>query len=127
MVWWGLRDLDALMSTQPKADEPGHLLGALLIGVLVVLLAAAWGLGIPRGPEPYGWDPVFMGLFLIALGLMFWASYYVAWKSFFLRWLLRFSMGTPGFKDRRTALFFAFVCLLNGIGVILHGFGLTIL
>jgi hypothetical protein len=113
------------MNAQPKADEPGRALGVAMIVILVVLLLTAWtmGMSIDR-PAPAGTGPIFMGLFLVALGFMFLASYFAAWKSFFLRWLLKFSMGFPFLADRRMALFFFVLCLFVGIGAIADGLGL---
>jgi hypothetical protein len=64
-----------------------------------------------------------MGLFLVALGLMFAASYSYSAKSFFLRWLLRFATGFPGMPSSKMALLLSFVCLLSGLGAIADGFG----
>jgi hypothetical protein len=64
-----------------------------------------------------------MGFFLLALGLMFLASYFYAAKSFFLRWLLRFAMGFPGMPSPRMAFFFSFLCVLTGLGAIADGLG----
>ncbi len=71
--------------------------------------------------------PVFMGLFLIALGLMFLASYFQSPKSFFLRWLLKLSMGFPFFSDRRMAIFFFVLCAFSGLVAIGSGLGVHIL
>ena len=116
------------METQPRADEPGYLLGAALLGILMALLAAAWVAGMStEKPAPPGTGPIFMGSFLIALGLMFLASYFIPWKSFFLRWLLKFSMGIPSLANRKMAIFFSMLCILSGIGAIADGLGIDVL
>jgi hypothetical protein len=67
-----------------------------------------------------------MGLFLLALGFMFLASYFYASKSFFLRWLLRFAMGFPGMPSPKMAFFFSFLCVVTGLGAIADGVGFRI-
>ena len=116
------------MDTQTRADEPGYLLGSVLLGILVALLAAAWIAGMSsERPAPPGMGPIFMGLFLIALGLMFLASYFSPWRSFFLRWLLKFSMGFPSLANRKMAIFFSVLCVVTGVGAIADGLGLDLL
>ena len=116
------------MDAQSRTDEPGHLLGAVLLGILVALLVAAWAMGLStEKPAPPGMGPVFMGLFLIALGLMFLASYFLSWKSFFLRWLLRSSMAFPFLANRKMAIFFSVLCLFSGLVAIADGLGLDLL
>ena len=68
-----------------------------------------------------------MGLFLLALGAMFLASYFYSSKSFFLRWLLRFAMGFPGMTSPKMAWLMSFVCALTGLGAIAQGLGLRLL
>lgn len=122
------------MNGQPRTDsaggtnEPGRLLGAVLIGILVVLLGAAWLAGMStERPAPSGMGPVFMGLFLIALGSMFFASYFQSSKSFFLRWLLRLSMGFLFFPDRRMAMLLCMLCVVTGGLAIADGLGMRFL
>jgi hypothetical protein len=68
-----------------------------------------------------------MGLFLLALGAMFLASYFYSAKSFFLRWLLRFAMAFPGMNSPKMAWLMSFVCALTGLGAIAQGLGLRLL
>jgi hypothetical protein len=99
-----------------------------LIAILAGLLLAAWIAGMStEKPPPPGPGPVFMGMFLVALGAMFLSSYYFFEKSFFLRWLLRLSTSFPGARDRKMAFLFSFICTLVGIGAILDGLGLSFL
>jgi len=102
-------------------------LGLILIAILLVLLVSAWVLGMStEKPAPSGPGPVFMGLFLIALGLMFLASYFYAAKSFFLRWLLRFATGFPGMPSPKMTFLFSLLCVISGIGAIADGLGFRI-
>lgn len=115
-----------------KQSEGGGItglwLGIFLITILVGLLSAAWiaGMSTDRPPPP-GPGPVFMGMFLVALGLMFLSSYYLSEQCFFLRWLLKLSMAFPGANNRKMAFLFSFICTLVGIGAILDGSGFSLL
>jgi hypothetical protein len=102
-------------------------LSLVLIAVLLVLLITAWIFGMSTArPPPPGLGPVFMGAFLIALGLMFLASYFYAERTFFLRWLLQFASGFPGFRTRKMAFVFFILCVLSGIGAITDGLGVPL-
>ena len=110
-----------------KSSTGPDVLGLTLIAILLALLISAWVLGMStERPAPSGPGPVFMGLFLLALGFMFLASYFYAARSFFLRWLLRFAMGFPGIPSRKMAFFFSFLCVLTGLGAIADGLGFRI-
>lgn len=112
------------MSDEQLRDTPGYVLGTVLIGILLALLIAAFGFGLSTDrPTPPGMGPVFMGLFLVALALMFLASYFVASRSFFLRWLLKLSMAFPFAQNRGMALLLFAVCILSGVGAIARGLG----
>lgn len=113
------------MNPKNETYESGRLLGTVLIGVLLSLLAAAFIAGMStERPAPPGSGPVFMGMFLVALGLMFSLSYFMANKSFFLRWLLNFSTGFPKLADKRMAFFLSAICVFSGIAAIADGLGL---
>lgn len=108
--------------------KTGRGLGISLIAILVGLLSAAWIAGMStERPPPSGLGPVFMGMTLIALGIMFFSSYYFSGKTFFLRWLLQLSMAFPGAKSRKTVFLLSFICTLVGIGAILDGLGIRFL
>jgi hypothetical protein len=114
-------------SSTTETARPGKpdKLGLILIGVLVLLLSLAWGFGMStERPHPPGLGPIFMGLFLFALGMMFAASYFYATRSFVLRWLLRFSTVFPGLPSTKMAFFMAFLCVGSGLGALADGLGL---
>ena len=113
------------MKPQEPRNEPGHALSSILISVLVLLVGLAFGFGMStERPAPSGMGPVFMGLFLVALGTMFFASYFFSQRSYFLRWLLALSMGLfPKLSDRRMAFLFSAIAIGNGIIAIADGFG----
>ena len=131
---WPAYGFDFLLGVQMRmAGEPTiqsrppskpDALDLALIAILVALVVAAWAFGMStETPHPPGPGPVFMGLFLLALGAMFAASYLYSAKSFFLRWLLRFAMGFPGMHSPKMAWLMSFVCALAGLGAIAEGFG----
>lgn len=92
-------------------------ISATLIGILVALLIAAFSFGMStERPHPPGPGPVFMGLFLIALGIMFAASYFYSSKASFLAWLLSFAESFPGPHSRKTTFMLPFVAILSGAG-----------
>ena len=110
--------------TESVSPEPGYLLGFALIGLLVVLLIAALLAGVETGPVRPGPGTVLLGLYVMAWGLMFIASYFYSHKSFFFRALIwvceRFSFPA----SRKMALFyFALAFVLGGIAT-LQGLGL---
>jgi hypothetical protein len=114
------------MSAQAEEHKAGHLLGFALIAILLSLLTAAWVSGLsPEKPTPPGMGTLFMGLFLIALGLTFLASYSYSSKSFFLRWLLKLCMGFPFMSDyRKVAILLSVICILTGVLTLGDGLGI---
>jgi len=118
------------MSTDDYAKPVGNLdkLSLALISLLVALLFSTLVLGMSSDmPPPPGLGPVFMGLFLITLGVMFFASYFYSARSFFLRWLLQFASGFPGLATPKMTFFFSFLCVLSELGAIADGLGLNLL
>jgi hypothetical protein len=120
------------VTAKPTTESPPtsrlDALGLGLIAVLAALVITAWAFGMStERPHPPGPGPVFMGLFLLALGAMFLASYFYSAKSFFLRWLLRFAMAFPGMHSPKMAWLMSFVCALTGLGAIAQGLGLRLL
>jgi len=112
------------VQTMESKKSPDKL-GFALIGLLAIFVVAAWVSGMPIGkPTEPMIGPVFMGLFLVSLGVMFLASYFYSDRSFFLRWLFVFSLGFPGAKSAKMAFFWSFVSLLCGVGAIADGLGL---
>ena len=110
----------------PKSpNEPGYLLSAVLIGVLVAMLGAAQAAGAESGPVKPGAGTVLLGLYGIAWGCMFLASYYYSHKAVFFRGLIwvceKFS-----FPASRKMAFFYFA-LATGLGTmaVLKGLGIT--
>ncbi len=114
-----------------KPQEPStkrDSLGICLLALLAVLLVAAWGFGMStERPSPPGLGPVFMGLFLLVLGGMFWASYFIATRSPVLGWLLNFASGWPGAKTPKMAFLWALVAFISGVGAITAGLGIPLL
>lgn len=105
----------------------GVALGIALIGALAALLIAAWGFGMStERPPPSGLGPVFMGLFLVALGFMFLASYFFSGKTFFLRWLLDFASGFPSLRTPKMAFFFFLLSVFCGVVAIMDGLGIPL-
>jgi len=106
-------------------NETGLLLSLTLIGLLLVLLVAACVSGIKPGPVQRGAGSVLLGLYLIAWGCMFLASYYFSHKSFFLRGLMWVCEHFSHPASRKMAFFyFALAFGLGAMGV-LAGLGIT--
>ena len=108
-----------------SANEPGYLLSAVLIALLVALLWSAQEAGAEVGPAKAGVGTVLLGLYVMAWGCMFLASYYFSHKSIFLRGLVwvceRFSYPA----SRRMAFFYFFLATGLGSVAVLKGLGLA--
>jgi hypothetical protein len=110
--------------TEGASPEPGYLLGFASIGLLAFLLIAALLAGVETGPIRPGAGTVLLGLYVMAWGLMFLASYFYSHKSFFFRALIwvceRFSFPA----SRKMALFYFVLAFAVGGAATLAGFGL---
>jgi hypothetical protein len=112
------------VSIEPP-KEPGYLLSALLIGVLAVLLYAVEASGIQPGPVKAGQGPVLLGLYIMAWGCMFLASYYFSHKSFFLRALIWICEHFSWPRTRKMAFFYFALAFGLGFMAVLSGLGIT--
>ncbi|GGA78787.1 hypothetical protein GCM10011521_28210 [Arenimonas soli] len=99
-------------------------LGIGLIAVLVVLLVATLASGLEAGPIGPGPSSTFLGLYLMAWGAMFLASYYFSHKTFFLRGLIWVCEHWSSPKGRGMAFFYAALAMLLGGLAVLSGLGL---
>ncbi len=110
--------------TESVSPEPGYLLGFALIGLFVVLLIAALLAGVETGLVHPGPGSVLLGLYVMAWGFMFLASYFYSHKSFFFRALIWVCEHCSVPARRKMALFyFALAFVLGGIAT-LQGLGL---
>ena len=111
--------------TPHPPSEPGYVLSAILIASLVALLWAAQEVGIQSGPVQPGLGTVLLGLYVMAWGCMFLASYFFSHKSFFLRALLwvceRFSWPS----SRKMAFFYFALAFGLGLMAVLKGLAIT--
>ena len=112
------------MGTSATKNEPGVGLGMLLIAVLAGLLLAALFTGFKPGPIRPGTSTVLLGLYLMAWGVMFLASYYLSHKTFFFRALIWVCEHWSSPKGRAMAFFYSGLALLMGSFVALTGLGL---
>lgn len=111
---------------QPTAKRDW--LGIGLLALLGALLVAAWSFGMSADrPSPPGLGPIFMGVFLLVLAGIFWASYFIADRSPVLRWFLNFASAWPAAKSPKMAFLWALVVLISGIGAITAGLGMPLL
>ena len=115
--------MESSSKTPPR--EPGYLLSAALIGSLVALLWSAEEAGLQAGPVKPGLGTVLLGLYVMAWGFMFLASYYFSHRSFFLRALQWVCVYLSWPRSPKMAFFyFALAFGLGAMGV-LSGLGLT--
>jgi len=105
-------------------NEPGHLLGFASIGLLVLLLVAAFQSGIETGPIRPGTGTVLLGVYVMAWGFMFLASYFYSHKSFFFRALIWVCERLSFPASRAMALFYFVLAFVVGGATILAGLGL---
>ena len=104
-------------------NEPGLVLGFALIGLLVLLLVAAFVAGVKSGPVEPGLGSVLLGLYIVAWGLMFLASYFYGHKTFFFRGLIWVCEKFSHPKGRGMAFFYAALAIGLGGFATLKGLG----
>jgi hypothetical protein len=108
---------------EAKQDEPGYALGIALIGVLVVLLFGAIDAGLEAGPIKPGLGSTLGGLYVMAWGVMFLASYYFSHKTFFFRALIWVCEHLSFPSGRIMAFFYFFIAFGLGGYAALKGLG----
>ncbi|WP_133125674.1 hypothetical protein [Xanthomonas prunicola] len=111
------------MMPTDSENEPGVALGLGLILILAALLLATLMSGFQTGPIRPGPSAVFLGLYLMAWGTMFLASYFYSDKTFFFRGLIWVCEHWSSPKGRGMAFFYAALALLLGGMVTLSGLG----
>ncbi len=114
------------MNETLKPNEPGVALGVALIVLLAGLLAGSFMMrgGVTPGPMRPGAHSVITGVYLMAWGAMFLASYYFAHKTFFFRALIWLCENWSRPRSRRMAFFYgALAFAVGGLGVLV-GLGL---
>lgn len=111
-------------SSSKSSLEQGTGLSLLLIGVLVVLLIAAF---MAKSTEVSSVPPristILIGVYGIAWGLMFLASYYFSAGSFFLRALMWVCLHTTRAENPKVAFVYCAICVLGGVICMLTGLG----
>lgn len=100
-------------------------LGLGLISLLAALLVAALLSGIQSGPFRPGIGTTLLGLYIVAWGVMFLASYYFSHKTFFFRALIWVCEHRSHPKGRGMAFFYAAIAILVGGFATLTGLGLV--
>jgi hypothetical protein len=108
----------------PDPNEAGLALGGLLIASLVGLLVASFAVGGASPNMGPGAGTVLLGLYILAWGMMFLASYYFSHKSFFLRGLLWVCENWSRPAGRKMAFFYFVLASVLGGASIIRGLGL---
>jgi hypothetical protein len=111
------------LSIETIENEPGIALGSVLILFLAALLVGCLFSGFETGPIKPGASSALLGIYLMAWGGMFLASYYFSHKTFFLRGIAWVFEHWSYPKGRKMAFVYAAVALLGGGYVALQGFG----
>lgn len=106
-------------------NESGYLLGTILIAVLVVLLVAVLQAGVEPGPIRPGTGSVLLGLYVLAWGFMFLASYFYSHKTFFFRALIWVCEHFSFPPSRKMAFFYFALTLFIGGLAVLKGLALS--
>ncbi len=109
--------------TSKIRSEPGYALGFGLIIFLALLLAGALYMGAATGPLHAGVGTTLLGLYTMAWGCMFLASYYFAPKTFFLRGLLWVCEHWSHPAGRGMAFFYFALSICVGGAAFLAGLG----
>ncbi|PPT46270.1 hypothetical protein [Xanthomonas arboricola] len=112
------------MQPKPTENEPGIALGVSLVAILGALLVSTLLTGFKPGPVRRGPSTVLLGLYLMAWGTMFLASYFYSHKTFFLRALIWVCEHWSSPKGRVMAFFYAALALGLGGVATLSGLGL---
>src|SRR5215472_16660770 len=103
-------------------NEPGYLLGSVLIAGLALPQLAA----LARSVDPWSRDGEFVdGAYVMYIGVLFLSSYYWSHKTFVLRgfmWICEHFSNPPG---KRMAFFYCALCTFVGTMMILAGFGVV--
>ena len=102
-------------------NEPGYLLSAGLVAVLVALLWAAQEAGLQSGSAQPGRGTVFLGLYVMAWGFMFLSSYYFSQKALFLRALAWVCVHLSWPSSRKMAFFYFVLAFGLGSMTVLKG------
>ena len=113
------------MQPSQVQNESGVALGIGLIAVLLVLLVATLASGLEARPVGPGPSSIFLGLYLLAWGAMFLASYFYSHKTFFLRGLIWICEHWSSPKGRGMAFFYAALATFLGSLAMLSGLGLV--
>jgi len=107
----------ALPQPPSQESETGLALGLTLIAILGGLLVAALMTGFKTGPVKPGLSAALTGMYIMAWGAMFLASYFFEKKTFFFRALIWVCENLSHPKGREMAFFYAALCLgLGGFG-----------
>jgi len=111
------------MNQSLNRKEPGIVLGVAMIALLAGLLTASLMSGMKPGPMRPGAPSVILGVYLMAWGAMFLASYFFDHMTFFFRALIWACENWSHPKGRRMALFYSGLAFLVGGMGVLTGLG----
>jgi len=106
-------------------NEPGYGLSAALIALLIILLVAYFSVGGAVEHMGPGRGTVLLGVYIMAWGFMFLASYYFSHKSFFLRGLIWVCEHWSRPSGRKMAFFYFALAVLAGGASVVKGLGLV--
>jgi hypothetical protein len=112
------------MKTTERPNERGILLGSLLVAFLGAPLVASLYFGVEPGPIRPCAGSVLLGLYIMAWGVMFLASYYFSHKTFFLRGLIWVCEHLSAPAGRKMAFFYFALAFSLGVARLLAGLGL---
>ena len=112
-------------TTAQQLNEPGYLLSAGLIALIVALFVAYLAAGGAPEHLAASSGTIILGLYLMAWGFMFLASYYFSHKSIFLRGLIWVCEHFSWPAGRGMAFFYFALCAIGGGIIVLKGLGLV--
>jgi hypothetical protein len=112
-----------LASPRPSVPEnqPGVALGLILIAILVALLFAALGATSSNSAGLSARGTILLGIYIVAVGSMFLASYYFSHKTFFLRALIWVCEKGSFPASRKMAFFYFSLSLFIGVSSLISG------
>jgi hypothetical protein len=108
------------MTASERPNEPGYVLGGLIIGVLVLFQVWGVAVGLPTGHKTRT-TAILTGVYLQFWGFLFLAAYFFSHKTFFFRGLIWVCEHFSHPRGRGMAFFYFALAFVLGTMALLRG------